>query len=646
MPLNASEPTFERTFDDLFAELRSRIPMYNPAWTNFNDSDPGITLLQLFAYLGETLLHQMGQVPRKNYLKFAQLLGLELLPPRPAVVALTFTPKANERPATVKERSVYSAAVEGSPPLLFETTRALDVIGAVLTVTAVRADGRVVIVANTPSPNPEPFRPLGANPQEGNALYLGFKPSPANPSPFPQRMTFLALRPESDTAGVAKKVGDTLQDLVAPVSLVWEYRPKADRDVWERLNVLRDDTVAFTRDGYVEVAGPDTIEPSKALGDLVDQPLYWLRVRLDQKSYAPGRAPRLEYLLPNTVDAENLSTEPEELVLDTSSGRGGQVLQLPRRPIDADSLQIVVRHGNQDVPWDRQDDFQHSTRESRHYVLNAATGSITFGDGVNGLIPTAGDPIVVLTFRYGGGAAGNRVTPGGVQGMVSQVAGIEKVTNVRAPTGGADEQTLDDFERNAPSMLRRRGRVVTADDFEQEARTIDGVRQAKAIASRHPDYPDVVVPGAVTVVIVPDSTARPPKPSAELIESVCRTLDTMRLVTTEVYVSAPTFIEIRVEARLLADPEAAFDQVAESARTRLETTIDARTWPLGANLSVAEIYRQLLGDRVRSVEDLLLYVDGRLHEVGGPVQVPDDAVIYSGNHIIVVQPEVDTGARA
>ena len=49
MPLNASEPTFERTFDDLFAELRSRIPMYNPAWTNFNDSDPGITLLQLFA---------------------------------------------------------------------------------------------------------------------------------------------------------------------------------------------------------------------------------------------------------------------------------------------------------------------------------------------------------------------------------------------------------------------------------------------------------------------------------------------------------------------------------------------------------------------------------------------------------------------
>jgi hypothetical protein len=645
MPLNVNEPTFERTFDDLYTELRSRIPMYNPEWTNFNDSDPGITLLQLFAFLGETLLHQMGQVPRKNYLKFAQLLGLELQPPRPATVRLTFTPKTGERPATIKERSRYSAAVDGSPPLIFETVRALDVIGAALAVTAVRADGRVIKVTNTPSPSPQPFQPFGANPEVGNALYLGFKPSPANPTPFPRRMTFLALRPAKDTAGIAKKVGDRKQDLVPPVSLVWEYRPKADRDVWERLNVLRDDSVALTRDGYIEVAGPEKIEPSKALGDLVDEPMYWLRVRLDQRSYQPGHAPRLEYLLPNTVDAENLATE-RETALDTSSGRGGQVLQLPRRPIDATSLELVVRHGGKDEPWTRVDDFQESERDSLHFVLNAATGTISFGDGVQGRIPTAGDLIVARSFRYGGGEAANHVTVGGVSGMVSQIAGIERVTNVRVPTGGANEQTLADFERRAPSMLRRRGRVVTADDFEQEARAIDGVRQARAIASRHPDYPGVDVPGAVTVVIVPDSTDRPPKPSAELIESVCRALDKLRLLTTEVYVSAPTFVEIRVEARLLAAPEAAFDEVAVSARERLESTIDARSWPLGANLSVAEIYRQLLGERVRSVEDLLLYVDGRLHEVGGPVQVADDAVIYSGNHIIVVQPDLDAGGGA
>ena len=51
MPLALKEPSFDRSFDDIYAELRARIPRYNPAWTNFNDSDPGITLLQLFAFL-------------------------------------------------------------------------------------------------------------------------------------------------------------------------------------------------------------------------------------------------------------------------------------------------------------------------------------------------------------------------------------------------------------------------------------------------------------------------------------------------------------------------------------------------------------------------------------------------------------------
>ena len=48
MPL-AAPNLDDRTFDDIFDEARSRIPRYTPEWTNHNDSDPGITLLQLFA---------------------------------------------------------------------------------------------------------------------------------------------------------------------------------------------------------------------------------------------------------------------------------------------------------------------------------------------------------------------------------------------------------------------------------------------------------------------------------------------------------------------------------------------------------------------------------------------------------------------
>ena len=77
MPLEAKEPTFDRPFEDIYRELRARIPLFNPQWTNYNDSDPGITLLQLFGWLAEMTLHKMNDVPRKNYLKFARQFNEE-----------------------------------------------------------------------------------------------------------------------------------------------------------------------------------------------------------------------------------------------------------------------------------------------------------------------------------------------------------------------------------------------------------------------------------------------------------------------------------------------------------------------------------------------------------------------------------------
>ena len=89
MPLTA--PVLDtRRFDDLVREARERIPRYTPDWTNFNDSDPGMTLVQLHAWMTETILYELNRVPDLNYIKFLQLLGIELSPARPARAELTF----------------------------------------------------------------------------------------------------------------------------------------------------------------------------------------------------------------------------------------------------------------------------------------------------------------------------------------------------------------------------------------------------------------------------------------------------------------------------------------------------------------------------------------------------------------------------
>jgi predicted phage baseplate assembly protein len=80
----------DRTFNDLVEECLLRIPRYCPEWTNHNPGDPGITLIELFAWLTDQMLMRFNQVPRRNYVAFLELLGIRLQPPAPAWCELTF----------------------------------------------------------------------------------------------------------------------------------------------------------------------------------------------------------------------------------------------------------------------------------------------------------------------------------------------------------------------------------------------------------------------------------------------------------------------------------------------------------------------------------------------------------------------------
>lgn len=65
----------EKDYAALFEQLRAAIPKYASTWTDFNDSDPGITLLQLLAFVGDTTLYRINALPQELYLNFARLLA-------------------------------------------------------------------------------------------------------------------------------------------------------------------------------------------------------------------------------------------------------------------------------------------------------------------------------------------------------------------------------------------------------------------------------------------------------------------------------------------------------------------------------------------------------------------------------------------
>lgn len=104
----------DRRYEDLVAELVARIPAHTPEWTHARAGDPGRTLIELFAWLGDALLYRANLIPERQRLAFLNLLGEPLRPARPARGLVTVALKESEPPAAVRVRPL--AAFSGAVP--------------------------------------------------------------------------------------------------------------------------------------------------------------------------------------------------------------------------------------------------------------------------------------------------------------------------------------------------------------------------------------------------------------------------------------------------------------------------------------------------------------------------------------------------
>jgi hypothetical protein len=117
-------------YDAVVQQLLRRIPVYSPEWTDWNDSDPGVTLIQLFAYLSEQVGYRLNQVPEKNYVELLKLLGVRL---RPALAAtarmgIFLNKPGTSEGLTLDTRSRFMG--KGSTPAIFESDVDIDILPA------------------------------------------------------------------------------------------------------------------------------------------------------------------------------------------------------------------------------------------------------------------------------------------------------------------------------------------------------------------------------------------------------------------------------------------------------------------------------------------------------------------------------------
>jgi hypothetical protein len=401
--------------------------------------------------------------------------------------------------------------------------------------------------------------------------------------------------------------------------------------------------------------------------------LFWMRIiwpsQPDQPSYPPPHgSPYPRHLLLNTVLATQTLRLVDEL-LGSSNGRPRQIFHTLHNPIiGAAILQVhepVIRTNEQPIsgftttglgqsyassidvsrtfpheewiPWTEVEDFSSSDSHSRHYILDRLTGSIQFGDGVNGRIPPAGaNNIRMHEYHTGGGQRGNRPAAKVTQ-LHTTIPYVESVSNHVAAAGGQDQEDFDSLNRGAATLLRHRDRAVSMDDYADLAvQASPEVARAKCVPAcdvkSNPDNSEDLLPearlGSVCVIVVPSNGGAPsegndadrPQPSFELLKNIKEFLDCRRPIGVGLTLLGPEYISAGVTAELVWTP----DRSSSGAQTEIEKQLnsflhpttggpDGLGWEFGQRPHASDFY-PLLGaieglDYILSLE--LRFEEGR-----------------------------------
>lgn len=635
----------DRRFQQLVDEAKRYVQQRSPEWTDHNVSDPGVTLIETFAYMVDQLLYRLNRVPDRNYSAFLDLLGVQLFPPTVARADVDFWLSAPQ-PDTVRlpaGTEVATARGETEEAVVFSTTDDLAIVPSSL----IR-----LVTAPASGDQTDRTAPLGAGkdipcfqsrPEPGDALLFGL------PTAVPR--CIVAVRLDSRVEGVGV---DPRQP-----PLVWEAWDGAR---WVLCETGTDSTGGLNRPGEITVFVPAGHTASVTAGIRAG----WLRCRVTAPE--PGQpfyseSPTIREAEVFTVGGTT-GVEHAETVLDVplgvSEGVAGQTFSVRRVPLLLDGEPPVVQVSSADgwQVWTPVEHFGASSPDDRHVQIDAVTGRFAFppevreADGTMrgyGAVPPKGAQLRVPRYRTGGGAAGN-VARGAIRVLRSSVPYVAGVANREAARGGVDGESVENAKVRAPHILRVQERAVTAEDYEviarEAARSLRRVRCLPAVAGEG---------GAVRVLVVPDAVPDEGGrlrfeqliPPDSVLADVSGRLDERRLVGTRLIVEPPAYVGVTVVAELVADT-ADMDRVRTEALDALFRHIDplrggtdGTGWPFGRPVQYGEIFAVLQAvPGVRLVDEVRLFpadpLTGRRGAAADRIDVAENALVFSHQHQVVV----------
>ncbi|MEM7051211.1 MAG: putative baseplate assembly protein [Acidobacteriota bacterium] len=664
-----------RSQRELVREALARVPFHTPEWTNLNDSDPGVTLIQLFGFMTESLIYRANLIPERNRKKFLQLLGIELQAARAASTLVAFaSPRGPLSPVPLAAEQEITAG-----KVAFRTEHALTVLPIV---------GRIYLKAPIPESQRSSVDTLYRRLYEDLAVagsqldYYETRPfeTPAQGVTLPtldlardtvDGSLWLALlaRPGDDPGEARRAIAHQILTIASMPALdeeavrlpaggketegaggltfqlpqlpagepaagalryrLLEARPSSD--------LLRfPGTVELRLPGEEELTYREELDPLEAgvgdlppsLADSEDEArlVTWIRIRPPQTG--DQLATRFSWLgINGALAAQRRWVQAEQL--PSGTGEPDQETRLVHAPVLPKTLQLSV---NGEL-WSAIDDLAAAPPEvpprsprfaspespqgdPRVFTLEAASGTLRFGNGSHGARPPRGATLVAR-YAHGGGSQG-MVGIGAIDKGPALPAGLV-VHNPVPAWGGDDPETVDEAEFRISRSLRHRDRLVSREDFREITWQTPGVDlgRVEILPLFHPDQPESPADGALTVLVVPlTDRIQPetPAPDRLFLDAICRHLEPRRLITTEIHVRGPIYRDLWVTVGLEVAPGREQGPVLDRGEVAIRRFLsplvggfEGTGWPLEKTIEAGEVLGAVSRvDGVASILELTL----------------------------------------
>lgn len=512
--------------------MLGQIPVLLPNWTDRSESDFGVVLIELFAYVADILSYYQDRVANEAYLATAtqrrsvaellRLIDYQIDPGLAASVHLHLDVSAD---VTVAAGSlpyqVRTAGRPGEPDLTFEVTKAFSLA---------KANNAIDLTAVASLPAESTGIVLDADAHalaEGDRVYL------EQTTTLPDGSTRVRRSPMLTVTAV-RRLADG-RDEVA-------WLPPLPEPFQTARTTLKGNNVPATHGRTVADEPPVVSDGTPG------------------QRFALSRAPVTHLLRPGEL----------------------------RRRRSMPELEVRV----DGALWEEVESLIASGPADLHYTTSVDENDVTtvaFGTGARGSVPPPGGRIQAR-YRIGLGAAGN-VVPDSLTVFVTAVPEVTAVSNPFAAEGGADRESIEEAKISGPGSVIAQERAVTLEDYELLAEGFPGVGKAKARVGLRGGSKVV----QVFVAPEDPATVPPPPPSDELRAALKQHLEARMPVNrmAGVDVLDPLYVPVDLVVDVNVKAEANRARVVQAVQDVLEELLSFARQDFGRPVRVGEVFSAL-----------------------------------------------------